>query len=1791
MARTYSIGETVKNKRTGQTGKVVDINPTTGNPIVEWSAEPMPEFGSEGTRTMEPPAPFGALPDKKTNEPPALGEVTSETSEEAQPSINYAAYNQPYEGKIERDADGNERMYHGGKWKAVERDEGAPIGERLKMTTGDLSTPEGRKYAADATYGKDKTFETKDGLWLDQGDKVVLADPQGWSNLSPAEFGKDVAEEWPSFGRGLAQTGGMVAALPPAAAGTVSTGMNPVAGVGITLAGGGLGGAAWEQGMQAFGERQGTREPKTLGQLAVKGAEDFVTSGAESGFSLLTENVLSTFARPLIQKGRNAVARFIGAPFGMSDEAVELASKEQGPRIFKATQNMPEAEAQAHSSVQEGIANLKKRMNDDFEQTVIPAIPQDARVDTTDLAEQVVAWAEQNNIADDALTLKTPEVKHAMSYMEALVKDLDTRSNEVGRLWQLKKTLNDFASWGETSNNTSAFARFARDFQHRVNDKVLEAADAAGSGDLVREGNALYAQQKRTLDTVLSLFPDSDSPNAVRSNLLSLTAGPTTRRGKLAAEALQALEEAAADNPELVDALKDARAVAHAQRWSGNDQTGMTRTGASALMGALASQADRGPGGVISAALAPQVFSKPAAKYAIRGIGKVADVLDEGVRPALEWSRQNGRFSLYGAPSAREQMYKRVTQTGLRRPWGISKDLEDENHFIVSHSSGSLFKPTETNPLGEFDFEKMGTGEGAQIRGWGAYSAEGGPTHKSYRDSLGTDRTVALELPQGTLHEEDERFTTTFDVLRRLGGETGKTKNDRFASDIVKKYLADNPNATINDLRQHIQSKFAAHGIDDDVFNMDIGQTAARMDSSFALKFAQKVKFDPARAFEKQWLPEELDKTLAGPAQLEYISAMKKRLDAIGAPKQKVWDGISPATLLMDATDANKYFARFPVDSIESAAQAALGEANRNVRKYSDVISAYSSLLKSGNLQTQDASDVLAIAIKKNMPEAAEISEDAIADSLRRYFAELDAETETDGGIGDASNFEGYLADASIDPGVYEHVKSIISTAIGSTAQDAAGDPLARAVNVARTAIASVPESQGDWTVSDIVTLGLRAAGLNADEVKTMDLLMESQLPDDMYDVYNFFEFAQTDEFEPFMQNLVAKAGGAKGAGHVDDLERMLQEVSANGGDEQTAINMLRAVSRKQYTATKDRGYSYKLRVPKAWLPTMVDLDRPAIQSEGGKTALGLMRERLNTARSLMRKSSTAKDVERSLHNMAALLTAKRYYNAGAGEDVIGRSYGMEYLDERRANMDDEEILNNWLRSTKLFETADELKEDYFGKPDMSTLEVLEELFTHADNLEQFPETMAMFFEEGALSTADGNTDLMDGQLAYDSLSVWHTPDLLTPKSIAQSNRHQTRNRWNQRAASELLWKNGVKGSYFFDAYSRSAQQDGIGNKNFVLFGGSGEKGGFSVADRFKRKKKGADALVDPYADVVDNATKQNQRRMEAFGEGEQPPRYWAPDEAQATDAEAQEPAFGVGPEDQYQGGGGRSVVTRAKPPVGQADDYGNAMPEPEPEEPVFGQYDAPAGGRSVVPEKRERRGIPTSADMATRQGRTDDYGGVRIPPRERKPVAKKWALESDVRQLQTDLKNAPPIRISTEPLFDDAGTPVEALYDTRAQTVWVNPSAIGNDKRALREAVLHEVVGHDGIRNILGEKLDDFLRRVPSLYKDQYQANISAGMDPQEAAEEVLADLAERGKVQGSFAQLIAAAKQALKLDGLELSKNDVMFLLSRAKRRAEGTGFTAPTRRTGAVAVGQQLMRDNNADTEEVQEDDDAN
>lgn len=98
------------------------------------------------------------------------------------------------------------------------------------------------------------------------------------------------------------------------------------------------------------------------------------------------------------------------------------------------------------------------------------------------------------------------------------------------------------------------------------------------------------------------------------------------------------------------------------------------------------------------------------------------------------------------------------------------------NMPIVYHGTPHKFEPTPDNPLGEFDASKIGTGEGAQMRGHGIYLAEVRDTAQTYK-TAGSD--TAYKRTSGGMSPMEEY---AYDLATQ-----GRTGEDLFSA-MYQKY-------------------------------------------------------------------------------------------------------------------------------------------------------------------------------------------------------------------------------------------------------------------------------------------------------------------------------------------------------------------------------------------------------------------------------------------------------------------------------------------------------------------------------------------------------------------------------------------------------------------------------------------------------------------------------------------------------------------------------------------------------------------------------------------------------------------------------------------------------------------------------------------------------------------------------------------------------------------------------------------------------------------------------------------
>lgn len=167
--------------------------------------------------------------------------------------------------------------------------------------------------------------------------------------------------------------------------------------------------------------------------------------------------------------------------------------------------------------------------------------------------------------------------------------------------------------------------------------------------------------------------------------------------------------------------------------------------------------------------------------------------------------------------------------------------------------------------------------------------------------------------------------------------------------------------------------------------------------------------------------------------------------------------------------------------------------------------------------------------------------------------------------------------------------------------------------------------------------------------------------------------------------------------------------------------------------------------------------------------------------------------------------------------------------------------------------------------------------------------------------------------------------------------------------------------------------------------------------------------------------------------------------------------------------------------------------------------------------------------------------------------------INSMSKKLNTDVEiisTPDEIQDDTTRRMIERGVKIKGWYDPRTNKVYIYaPNATNtNDVRA---TILHEVIGHEGLRDAFGEAFDDFISSVfGNASKDIQQKIISLsakyGYDVNLATEEYIASQAESGfesntffgKVREYFHRMLSAAKLRL---GFRISDNEIRYMLWR--------------------------------------------
>ena len=162
--------------------------------------------------------------------------------------------------------------------------------------------------------------------------------------------------------------------------------------------------------------------------------------------------------------------------------------------------------------------------------------------------------------------------------------------------------------------------------------------------------------------------------------------------------------------------------------------------------------------------------------------------------------------------------------------------------------------------------------------------------------------------------------------------------------------------------------------------------------------------------------------------------------------------------------------------------------------------------------------------------------------------------------------------------------------------------------------------------------------------------------------------------------------------------------------------------------------------------------------------------------------------------------------------------------------------------------------------------------------------------------------------------------------------------------------------------------------------------------------------------------------------------------------------------------------------------------------------------------------------------------------------------------------EKTPNVFSETPNVSDKTWDEISGMYDIGSGEVYINLSNIRSEADAVR-TVLHEVVGHKGLRELIGkEEYDTEMMRLYGLLPLVARREVSDrameryGGDFAIAMDEYLAEQAERDETPSWWQRVVSAVRDMLRrLDiDVELSDNDVKYLLWRSRKRlAARNGF----------------------------------
>ena len=175
------------------------------------------------------------------------------------------------------------------------------------------------------------------------------------------------------------------------------------------------------------------------------------------------------------------------------------------------------------------------------------------------------------------------------------------------------------------------------------------------------------------------------------------------------------------------------------------------------------------------------------------------------------------------------------------------------------------------------------------------------------------------------------------------------------------------------------------------------------------------------------------------------------------------------------------------------------------------------------------------------------------------------------------------------------------------------------------------------------------------------------------------------------------------------------------------------------------------------------------------------------------------------------------------------------------------------------------------------------------------------------------------------------------------------------------------------------------------------------------------------------------------------------------------------------------------------------------------------------------------------------------------KPIADQYG---DVQVVRTAVDL--PARLRPKAMATEG---VRGIYDAATDQVYVISQEVLTAAEA-KETAMHELIGHKGIRKVLGEKYAEAMDKVFQSMGDKDRLRISEiyQTDVQQTiAAEYISEIAETGQNPGLLSRFVSWMRDAFRdMFGLEYTKNDILYMLHRSQEmmRAEQADGTATMR-----------------------------